>query len=237
MNALHLLLKRGSLWLVAGIALAFIAQPAAAAFTYTLTEPNSAISPYPAPYGTVDVTRIDDTHALISATADNTGGFFYLFGDGGTLGLNTVGGDASLFGSVTGTQPGVGTPSAGAGPYSQGAAGNEDGFGKFNFTLDSFDGASHASSTISFEIVNNSSTPWTADDTVLTANSQGALVAGHIFVWDNPGYSGDAVATGFAANGGSTVIPEPTSMALCLAGIAFGGGAWWRRRRRLLAVA
>lgn len=32
-------------------------------------------------------------------------------------------------------------------------------------------------------------------------------------------------------------IPEPASMALCLAGLAFGSGAYLRRRRRLLAIA
>src|SRR5258708_4449637 len=101
---------------------------ASAAFTYSLDTGNSAISGYTGPYGTVAVTRDDNQHATIIATALNNGGYNYLFGDGGTLGLNTNGA-VSIVGSnagITGAGPnqGIATGYA-AGDLFRDAAGNE----------------------------------------------------------------------------------------------------------------
>src|SRR5262249_27772832 len=71
-----------------GAYLSFSSGTASASFSYTLGVGNSDISGYTGPYGKVDVTLVDSTHATITLTALNNGGNYYLFGDGGTLGVN-----------------------------------------------------------------------------------------------------------------------------------------------------
>lgn len=237
MSFSRVLATRVSPWLLAGFALMLGAPSASADFTYNLNNPNSALSPYPGPYGTVTVHLIDATHAQITETAGSAGGFFYLFGDGSTLALNTNGAVTvvgGIPGGITGVQPrlGGGTPDQ----YSSGGTGNVDGQGSFNFIIDTHDGATEASSSLSFELALTSGT-WANDQSVLAANNNNNFAAAHIFVWDNPSYTGDAVVTGFTGTAGGNVIPEPSSMALSLAGAVFGGSAYLRRRRRLLALA
>lgn len=237
MHVSRFLAARVSPWLLAGAAVVLGAQPASADFTYTLNSPNSALSPYPGPYGTVNVHLVDATDATITATAANTGGFFYLFGDGSTLALNTNGAvtvTGGIPGGITGVQPRLGGGTAGQ--YSSGGTGNVDGQGSFNFIIDTHDGATEASSSLTFSLHLTSGT-WANDQSVLAANNQNNFAAAHIFVWGNSSYTGDALKTGFTGTVGGTVIPEPTSMALCLAGIVVGGGAWWKRRRSLRASA
>src|SRR6185503_2288331 len=116
------------------------------------------------------------------------------------------------------------------GPYSDAGAGPEDGFGSFNQNIDSFDGFTHSSDTISFSLTNTSGT-WAGDSDVLAGNSQGFHVAAHIFVTSSPANAANgAVVTGFATEGGNNVIPEPTSMLLLGLGLAGFGAA--RRRRK-----
>src|SRR5215469_14090730 len=58
--------------------------------TYNLSVGNSAISGYAAPYGSVTVSwsSADANQATITFTANNTGTFQYLFGDGGSVAVN-----------------------------------------------------------------------------------------------------------------------------------------------------
>ena len=84
-----------------------------------------------------------------------------------------------------------------------------DGFGVFNQTIDSSDGFTHSSSTISFTLTNTSGSTWANVAAVLAANSEGLLAAAHIFVTVSPANAANEVlAEGFAAgvpDGGTTV--------------------------------
>jgi hypothetical protein len=220
------ILKPALRW-IAAFALAvavFTPGIASADLSITLDNPNSAISPYPGPYGTVLVQLLDATDAKVTLTA--TLGSNYLFGDGGTLGLNTNGTvSVSILSWVNGigsSTPTVGNP------------GNEDGFGKFNVTIDNGQGAADALKTLSIQLTNTSGT-WSSASDVLTPNSNGALAAGHVFVYTNSSYNGGtALATGFAAGSNGTPIintPEPSTIALALSGLGAIGLVALRRRR------
>jgi len=103
-----------------------------------------------------------------------------------------------------------------------------DGFGILNQTVNSFDGNSHASDNISFTLTNTSGT-WATASSVLKANANGAFVAAHIFVTTMPANaSRDALATGFAANGGAVNTPDGGTTVMLL-GAALGALGMARR--------
>jgi len=96
---------------------------------------------------------------------------------------------------------------------------NEDGFGSFNQTVNSFDGFTHSSDSIEFVLTNTSGT-WADAASVLTFNSKNHLAAAHIFVTSDPADAENgAIVTGFAS--GSTIpsVPEPTTMLLLGSGL------------------
>lgn len=201
-------------------------SPAAADTTFDLTTGNSAISGFTGPYASVDVHLVNSTTATVTFTSLTSGGNIYLMGDGGTVALNV---NASTFtATATGSNGGTGfTP----GPYTPnvGAGQAEDGFGKFNFTVDSFDGFTHSSDTVVVTLTDTSGV-WGNSNDVLTPNNGGSLAGAHIFVTSSPAdASNGALATGFAANGSQ--LPEPTSLTLGLIGL-FGLG--FTRIRRLV---
>jgi len=189
--------------------MAFTAQPAKAdSITFDLTTGNSAISGFTGPYASVLVNRTSATTATITFTSLTADGNIYLLGDGGSVAVN-VNATSFTLGPITGSNAGTGfTP----GPYSDGGSGNEDGFGSFNQTINSFDGYTHSSDSISFSLTDTSGT-WASAMAVLLANSGGSLAAAHIFVTADPANgSNGALATGFAANG--TVPDSGTTGAL-----------------------
>jgi hypothetical protein len=185
---------------VAGVGL----QQARADTTYSLSQGNAAISGFPGPYGSVTVHLVDATHATVTFTSNTVAGKIYLFGDGGSVAVNVHATTFTVSG-ITGSNAGTGfTPGA----YSFAGSGNEDGFGVFNAKINSFDGFTHSSDTISFTLTNTSGT-WASSADVLIANAKGALVGAHIFVTSSPANAANgALATGFAANGGGTPIPD-----------------------------
>jgi len=208
------------------IALAGFTSMAGAVLSFDLGLGNPAISGFPGPYANVTVNRTDATHATITFTSYTNSGNIYLLGDGGSVAVN-VNAASWAIGSFSGANAGVGfTP----GPYSDGGAGNEDGFGSFNQTVNSFDGFQHSSDTISF-VLTNTGGSWAGDADVLTGNGSGYRAGAHIFVTSSPANASNVVlATGFATEGGGNTVPEPTSMLLLGLGLAGFGAA--RRRKK-----
>lgn len=210
------------------IALAGFTTMAGATLTFNLGLGNPALSAFPGPYARVDVTWINATTAHISFTSLVQGGVIYLLGDGGSVAVN-ANATASSISGIFGSNGGTGfTP----GPYNAVGPGVEDGWGLFNQTIDSFDGYSHASDNIQFDL-HNLSGSWTGDNDVLAANSQGYRAAAHIFPAAFPANASNNVyvnMTGFATEGGTPQTPEPTSMLLLGLGLVGAGAA--RRRRK-----
>lgn len=218
-------LTRSPLLMMLVAAVALVAAPAIASATpmvYTINQPNSALSGFTGPYGTVTVNLTDSTHATVTVATNTSGasGFKYLFGDGATIALNTNGAVSvvgGIPGGITATSP-VGTP----GPFSNGGAGNVSTFGNFNFSINNFDGAGKAIDTMSFTL-QKSSGSWLSSADVLTPNADGFSVADHVFVYNNT-FTGGAIVTGFAGNGPTTTaVPEPSTIALGLVSLACMG--------------
>jgi hypothetical protein len=212
---------------------ALIAQSARGDMTtYDLNTGNSAISGYSGSYGSVTVDLTSSTSATITFTSDTVGGNIYLFGDGGTVGVN-VNASSWTLGTITGNNSGTGFTLGG--PFSSGGSGNEDGFGSFNQTINTFDGFTHSSDTVSFTLTDTSGT-WANAADVLAANSNGGVVAAHIFVTSAPANAANgALTTGFAAGGPGAVtnrVSDGGSAAIMLGFALVGLGrcrAWFAR--------
>ena len=188
-------------------------MPAHADLMFNLGTGNSAISGFPGPYATVDVHLVDSTHATVEFTSLTNSGNIYLMGDGGSVGVN-VNASSWALSFLTHSNSGTGFTN-GIGFLSSGGAGNEDGFGSFNQTVDTFDGFTHSADDIKIALQNTSGT-WADANSVLTGNSQGQLAAAHIFVTSSPANAANgAIVTGFATGQGAPpAVPEPGSLAL-----------------------
>jgi hypothetical protein len=224
-------MKKIIAWIGAGCLSLIPVAASADIATYTVGTGNSAISGFTGPYETATVDLTSPTTATITFTSDTNAGNIYLMGDGGTVGIN-VNATSWTLGPITGSNAGTGFTNLST-DYSNGGAGNEDGFGSFNQTINTFDGFAHAVDTISFTITNTSGT-WASASQVLTANASGNVVAAHVFVTASPAnQSNGAIVTGFATDVPSNT-PLPGALALfgsvLLGGL--GAGTWRRRYRR-----
>jgi hypothetical protein len=203
-------------------------------FLFHLTTGNSGISPpYEGNYATVTVDLNSDAEATITFTSLTKDGNIYLMGAACTVGVNINATTWTLGTTITGSNSGTGfsTPI-----YSNGGAGNEDGFGSFNQRINSFDGFTHSSDTLSFTVTDTSST-WASAADVLTRNAKGNIAAAHIFVTPYPANANTgALTTGYAASDGSdgVIVPEPSSALLLSLGVLALGGYTCCRQKRLL---
>ncbi len=190
--------------------LAFSPGTASAVLTLSLSSGNPALSGYPGPYGTVAVTATSTTMADITFTGldSSPGGEHFLFGDGGSIGLN-VNGTGISFTYDNVTQPQVVGGGTDAPSFSRDDGSNLDGFGAFNFVLDNADGFKNAFRTITLHLTATTAN-WTTDASVLTPNALGTLAGAHIFV-ANSDYT-NTNNTGFAAQGNVTAVPEPSTL-------------------------
>ena len=203
-------------------AVAMLATPQAeAALDLVFNNGNAAISGYPGPYGTLNLTLTDSTHVNVTLTA-NPG---FSFGTSGTLGLN-LNSAATVVGGVAGI-------TGNAPSYTLDPGASLNGWGAFNFVIDSFDGFNDSSTLLTFSLVKTTGT-WASEADILTGNASGYLAAGHVFVWNGnngPGSGVDALATGYST---AAPVPEPTTVvagALLLLPFAVSTIRFIRKRR------
>jgi protein with PEP-CTERM/exosortase system signal len=207
---------------VAGLGLQ---QAKADSFSFNLTASNIGFTP---PFISVTVNRTSTTSATITFNSLTSGGFTYLMIDGGSAAVN-VNASSWTIGSFSSTTPATGgfVPQP-AGFPQDGGAGNEDGFGSFNQTVNSFDGTDHAMSQISFTLTNLSGT-WATASAVLTGNAQGFLAAAHIVVFTAGNVvNGQQITTGFATGNNTLSVPDGGATVMLL-GVAFGALGMARR--------
>ncbi len=183
-------------------AVALLAAPQAyATLTFDFIQGNSDISGYGTPYGTVQLTRVDNNNATVTLTALGSGDYLYSFGDGTTLGLNLAGGGTFSYSGVTSTR--IGTQSV---SYSQ-STGNVSEFGIFNFALDTNDGFERSATSLTFNL-HTTSGAWTSEDAILAPNDDGNAIVGHVYIRTLAGGNNTGV-TGFAT---VAPVPEPTTL-------------------------
>ena len=192
-------------------------------FSFDLTVGNPDLSGNTGPYAHVVVNRTDATHATITFTSLTNNGKIYLMGAQGTVGVN-VNATSWTLGGLSASNAGSGFLPA---QLSNGGAGNEDGFGSFNQTINSFDGYSHSSDTVSFTLTNTSGS-WANAMSVLKANLKGHLAAAHILVTTYPAdRRNGASVTGYASGSGPSVPDGGTTVMLL--GTALGALGMARR--------
>lgn len=192
----------------------FGALPARAdSINFDLNIGNSAINGFPGPYANVSI----DANAIDQATVVVNAYSGFLIGDFGlNIGEPVTISDITWIGGNSKTD------------YTVEGSGNMDGFGVINARIGAFDGYNSAVRQIMFTL-NGSLNDWFNSSSILVPNSKGYSSAAHIFVSDETDSS--AVATGFAADGPSSSVPEPTTMLLFGAGLMGLAGTKIRSRK------
>jgi len=208
---------------VIGIAGLGLQQAKADVCSFNLTTGNTGLNGFSGPFVNVTINQVGNT-ATITFTSLVKNGNIYLMGDGSSIALNVNAASFSV-GTITGTNAGSGfTPGGFTANF---GSQQVDGFGHFNFTIDSFDGFTHSSDSITFTLTNLSGT-WNSCHDVLTLNDALQIAAAHIFVTAFPANAANgALATGFAAGNGQGV-PDGGATVMLL-GAALGSLGMVRR--------
>ena len=204
-----------------------ITSPAQADLIFTLNTTNGFATCPVGGCGTIDIDVTSATSATVTYSAATA---FAYHQDVVGLNINLGGGSASLT-SFSGTL-------ANSTPYPQGShpatfgSGNEDGFGFFNFVVNTFDGLATKSGTFT---ITGTGTSWT-EVNFLTPNNKGFEVAAQMGFCLTPCTTdhGPFVSTGFAA--ATPAVPEPSTWAMMILGFAGVGLLAYRRRRQGHAV-
>ncbi len=200
------------------------ASPASAdIFTFDLTIPNTALSGFTGPYEAVTINRTSSTTANVTFNSLTNGGFIYLMGDSSAADLNV---NASSF--STSSLACTHLTGFTCGPITNTGSGNVDGFGIFNLTTNDADGFTNSANQISYTLTDLSGT-WSSASNVLAPNADGNIAAAHAFACAQPGCT---PASGAAATGFVSAIPEPASLPLFSSGLLSLCGYGLIRRQR-----
>lgn len=162
------------------VVLLTLGAPYASADTFTISNSNLG-SGFSGPFGTVTITLgAGGTTATVTFQAQDsgitTGGATgYQFIDGSAADLN-VNGSFSVSNLADTQLPGFHAQDTTAWTI---GSGQVDGFGNFNLTISTQDGAGSAMDSISFTLTNTGGV-WTSAANVLAANTNGNSVAAHI---------------------------------------------------------
>jgi len=139
------------------LGIAGLALQQAKADTITLGVGNSAMSGFPAPYATANITVAGNgLSATVTFTSVVNSTYVNFMGDGGSVALN-VNGSFSLSNLAASNSFSGFHPPA---PVNAGA-GNDDGFGQFTLRLNTGSGYATSATTISFTVTNTSGRTWT----------------------------------------------------------------------------
>ena len=204
---------------------AALADAIVASGNLTVANPDLATQG-PGPYASYTITGIGTgpTFTEFEVTASGLNGF--VFGDGGVfaLNLNTTDTGAGAL-CANNTQAGCTTGGPSPSDLTLTSAGNEDGFGSFDFKLNDGSGFSSPVSSLTFDFTTAMAV---SGANLLLATSEGASVAGHMALSTN------TPCSGFAANGGTssdtpsgnpacTAVPAPVIGHGLLVLLAIGG--------------
>lgn len=202
--------------------------------TYDLDAANISVTGDTGPFVQVQIDLTSSTTATVTFNSLISGSDINLLGGPGAAAINVNA--ASFTASATATANNIYsffTPPAG--PFNNGASGHDDGFGLFNQTFTATGGYPATATTISFNVINNSST-WSSAANVLTANSDGEIAAANIYVADTSNFGAGAINTGYASDAAEPngLVPDggSTLAMLSFVLVGFSGTRRWFARKQ-----
>ncbi|WP_426442331.1 PEPxxWA-CTERM sorting domain-containing protein [Bradyrhizobium genosp. P] len=199
-------------------------SPAKADLVLTLGATNGFATCPSGDCGTVDIHWVNSTTATVTETAVTD---FAFHQDVLALNLN-LGGGSATFSNFSATLAFNDSSCTTCAP-TQGS-GNEDGFGHFDFVLNTFDGL--ATGSVSFTL-NLSGSTWVDQNAILTPNNNGNEFAAQMGYCGTSGCTkdnGPFVNTGFVGPGTVSNVPEPSTWAMLIIGFAGLGFMAYRRK-------